>query len=559
MAGILFPAAVWGLTLFLSSGADAVPSPGSVSAGPGPTLAAGASTDTQPIDEIPAEATGSVLPAGAAYWYHRVHVLPGTVDVGIVAGSAIERTVEVWNGHLTPQILAGISVSGVDGGVTLAIPDGSPPTTYGALESRVHTITVSPDGPPLPDARYVFDFEADAPTLRVLGQRVVVLPIPPNWSRGILERFEWATDVLTAHDGGEQRIRRRPDPRLYTEFDVLAVADDAAWLDATLDGAQAKACIFPRWPDVGPLTAAVSAGAVSLACDTSGRDFTVGGLAVLVADAATFEAFTVTSVAAGAIGIDPPVAADWPKGSRVAPARLARLRATQSAEWWAEEGLSASIGATTITGVALSASDWSPTYQGRGVFVRRPHRGEDEGHEYTRATRVVVDAPAAPDWWDDPPARGFGQHPHVHIGKDRAESLGLRAWAAARQGRFTPFWLPLWNAPMTLTGSVSSSGVTVTVKGANRGRLLRGAPWRRHIALWHRTQGWLFREVEDAAISGASDVLTLATAFGVEVLPADVRGLYWLAHVRLATDAVELLWYTTDITRLAFTASEVPE
>ena len=105
---------------------------------------------------------------------------------------------------------------------------------------------MSLDGPPVIEADFIFQFPDEAPTLSISGRRVVVFGLKPNWANGWLERLMWATDVLTARDGTEQRVGLRAKPRRSLEFSILVGSADAALLDVLLSAWQSRvyACLL---------------------------------------------------------------------------------------------------------------------------------------------------------------------------------------------------------------------------------------------------------------------------------------------------------------------------
>src|SRR5690348_11082908 len=93
----------------------------------------------------------------------------------------------------------------------------------------------------------------------------------------------YATDILTATDGTEQRRRLRTIPMRRETYTVGTLDSRASGqLEHLLIAGQDQQWAVPYWPHQTFLTAAASAGSsVALTCDTTDRDFTVGGQAIL--------------------------------------------------------------------------------------------------------------------------------------------------------------------------------------------------------------------------------------------------------------------------------------
>ncbi|WP_188876245.1 hypothetical protein, partial [Sphingobacterium alkalisoli] len=60
-------------------------------------------------------------------------------------------------------------------------------------------------------------------------------PLPPNWSDGMTESFEFSTQIITADSGKEQRLSRRTKPRRSLSMrHTLTTADEAAQYQAII-------------------------------------------------------------------------------------------------------------------------------------------------------------------------------------------------------------------------------------------------------------------------------------------------------------------------------------
>ncbi|MBP8867649.1 MAG: hypothetical protein KBG62_06060, partial [Propionivibrio sp.] len=241
----------------------------------------GALSNQLPIGEITTPSVGVIVRQFERDWYHHVHLLPGRMALGNLLSTQV-RQVEVWNAHFAPKTLSAV-IGQNNGGLILAAPT-NPPTTYGMLESRLHDVSIGLDGPPVIEASFTFQFPDEAPTLSISGRRVVVFGLKPNWADGWLERLMWATDVLAARDGTEQRVSLRTKPRRSLEFSILVGRDDAALLDVLLSSWQSRVYALPIWPDKAVLAATVTAGSTVIPLTTTNLEYEADGLLVIGSD-----------------------------------------------------------------------------------------------------------------------------------------------------------------------------------------------------------------------------------------------------------------------------------
>ena len=144
-------------------------------------------TNLAPVESSPRALTGRIARSFTEDYYYRVHVRPSRIDLGNTM-SVQTREVEVWNSWFEPNALAAIHATNAEG-MTLSGP-ASHPTSFGPLESRIYILSVTPNGPPVVNAVFQFDFERDDPTLRALGRRIVGWVLGPDWTEPVVERLE---------------------------------------------------------------------------------------------------------------------------------------------------------------------------------------------------------------------------------------------------------------------------------------------------------------------------------------------------------------------------------
>lgn len=506
---------------------------------------AGALINTLPIAESVSAFAGNVVRMFEQDWYHRVHLLPAKIALGNLLSTQI-RQIEVWNAHFAPKTLSAL-VGENDGGITIAAP-ANPPTTYGMLESRLHNISVSLDGPPVIEASFTFQFPGEAPRLSITGRRVVVFGIKPNWVDGWLERLMWATDVLTARDGTEQRISLRTKPRRSLEFSILVGRDDAALLDVLLSAWQSRVYALPIWPDKARLPLTLPAGSTLIPIPTLNLEYEADGLLVIGSDSRNTEAAEILSVAANAVTLKQPLLQTWPAGAFVAPARTARLRNSQPVIRVTESVASARL-VFDIAGTTTITTQESPTtFNSAPVWLARPNRVRDVETDYRRLAEVL-DFDTGITAVDDHAARPFVRRAFDYLLKNRTEIAAFRGWLAARAGRLTAFWHPTWEASIAPTRKILANQTVMTIASRGYALYFNPMPGRTEAAFLHKSGAWHFRSIQGfgAGTSGDEEVMTINQPFGFDADPEDWITIYFLEKTRLDADQIEINWQTDSV------------
>lgn len=499
---------------------------------------------------------GSVSPGYAADYYDTIWVRPSSLDLGNLLSSQ-QRDIEVWNAWRVPRTLAAIDATNADG-LDLIAPEPAP-TTFGALESRVYTLNIALDGPATIDASFEFEFEAVAPALTVTGSRVVIFAVSPDWAQPVTERLEWLTDVLESYGGIEQRRSLRSAPRRRFEYALFAREVEAAYLDALLAAWQARVYALPVWTDAGRLAADLPAGATAIAIPTAYLDYHEGGLAILAADPRHADAVEISAVAADGLTLKRATLNTWPAGTRVYPARLARLPASVSIN----HATAAHSRGTLVFDLA-DRTDIAPVESAAaldGVPVNEQHHNwaAAVSQDYTREVETFDSQLAIAPLVDDGPDRSFGRRRYRYTLAGRADIADFRAWLAARQGRLNACYQPTWQADLTLTAVTGATSTQLTIERIGAALYTAAKPPRAAVRIALHDGTIFYRQIT-AAVTGAdpdTELLAMDSALGMAVGPDDVRLISWMALARLDADAIEIAWQTDALAQVDLALREV--
>jgi hypothetical protein len=511
-------------------------------------------TSTLPIEANGAPRIGWIARSYSDDYYHRVHVYPAVVDVGNVV-SDTQRQVEVWNAHFSPRTLASVTASGTTDGLSLSgQPD--PPLSYGPLQSRIYTLTAKLAGAPVIDARYQFNFSAEAPATRVTGRRIIVWSFGADWGGGVLERLTWATDVHAHYDGTEQRVRMRQHARRAIEYRLLAPrADVMRRMEALLFGWGGRSYLLPIWWEADRLAAPLAAAATSITVtDAALKDYAAGGYVVIERDRAA-EAAQIASIAGNTLTLALPTQQAWPAGSRVMPGVLATLEEAVPVARPTDALAAATVRWSVDESSARdrTAQEIGPTYSGRAVLDERPDRAEDVSEEWAR-TWTVLDSLTGIVMRDDTSGSPVIRRTYTWLLSGRAAIDRWMRWAAARAGRLTPLWLPSWADDLRVVQAIGAGDTAIVVDATGSAQYVGAHPLRPALRIETKGGAVYHRAVTGvAAVDATQDSISIDSALGVALQPADVRRVMWLTLARLESDAVEIAYESDSTARLAAT------
>lgn len=513
---------------------------------------AGPMTNNLPISEVVSNFAGGVMRMFERDFYNRIHLSPAVIDAGNVISNAT-RYVEVWNAWSEGKTLASIAASGTTGGITLG-GQSAPPLAFGPLQSRIYALTVSTSGDPVIDARYMFDFGAEKPVLRVTGRRIVVWSFRPNWADGITERLEWLTDVLTAYDGGEQRVRLRNNARRVIEYAFAVEGNDARLLEALTFGWGGRLYCLPVWWEADFLPSGIAAGATSVTVtDAALKDYRAGGLIVFWSSVGKSEAVEILSISGNTITLKLPLANSFPPGTRVAPAVLARL-AGETQYTHITDRIVTGRGRFEVDGsIDRAPAEIGPTWEGHAVLDERPDRADDVDETWAR-TLDILDNLTGVIMVDDTSGSPIIRRSYTWTLAGRDAINRWKRWAAARAGRANALWLPTFADDIELTRPVGINDTAMRVRNTLSSRYVGAHSLRAAVRIELKTGQVFHRRVTGIAeLDADTEVIVIDSALGVVVNPADVRRIMWMGLARLDADALEIHYITDSIAQIRTT------
>jgi hypothetical protein len=365
-------------------------------------------------------------------------------------------------------------------------------------------------------------------------------PLAPDWSAGVRESLGWLTEILAAKITAYTQHRSlRLSPRRTFTFDVIADGQGRRVVDALLFDQGARLWDLPIWPDVQRLGVAVQADDPVIPCRTSGFDFVAGGRALLRRDVNAFEVVTIDAVLGNGLTLQTPLQSTWAPGTRIFPLRLARVVDGSQENGWNDDA-----GKRSVSFELAEVCDWAAAfpaseYLGMPVLEHRPDLGTDPRASYSRQIEVVDGGTSLPAVFDLV-GRSFRSVSHRWLMHGRDEHQTVRSLLYALAGRYSPIWLPSWNSDLKVTASISAAGISLTVQWCGYTIFGRQQPARRDIRIELKGGVVFYRRIVGSVDNGATEVLTIDSALGVDVVPAQIRLVSFMTLCTLASDNVDI-------------------
>lgn len=493
-------------------------------------------------------AFGGVLAPGFALndWYNRIHISQGLLALGNVI-SGVTQTISLWNAWLTSaQTLNTLTATSSDG-ITYTGP-GTPPLNLAPNQQLNWTFTVSIDGPPTINAAFVWAFaDGESVSLSVTGSRVTAWALTPDWANSVKEILQFKTDVMTAWSGAEMRRALRIAPRRLFDFQSPMQQQERRIIEAQLFAWSAMVWALPIFVDGQRLTAALGSGATTIPADTVNRDFVTGGVAILIGDASNYEVVQINSFTSTALALAHPVVGNWPVGSRLYPARTARLAAYPKITRDNGEFASISVSFMTVEPCDWPAATGLPQYRGYPVLEDSPDTSGNDTGGYERQA-VTIDNDTGVLEVDDTAQIGFPSGTHAWFMKGRTPRAFFRSLMYLLKGRQGEIWVPTYQSDLKLVATIGSSDVAISVEMTGYTLYMNGQINRKDIRIEMLNGTVYYRRISGAAtLDQYTERLSIDTALGANITPSQIRRISFMSLSRLDSDSIEIDHINSDV------------
>jgi len=514
--------------------------------------------DNRPVAANDRLLEGVLCPMFVEDFYERVHVTPAVIALGNLVSAQV-RTFEVWNAFFTSNNNISLTPVGDTTGVILTEP-AIPPTLYAALESREYLISVGLTGPPAIDIVYTWVFDTESVTLELTGNRVIIFAFSPDWSDDVVERYEWATQIIEADDGTERRNRLRTNPRRSMEYRVLVETDDKRWLETYLWDWKARLFSVPIWTDCVFTTADTPIGdSVIDVAFTDNTSFKVGGVAIFIIDQRDTEAVEIASIDPTSLTLLRPTLKAWPSGTRIYPALVGRLTEDQNLIQPTADIDFASVKFQFVDNEAIPAVDAPIQYQdvnGEPTFIleKIPNRASDLSLTY-QSKYGLVDFGINVPFVDD--RQGF---PDVvtkfeFADEGREDIWFWKEWLHARAGKHTPFWISSQSQDFVLLETIFSTDVGIVVQDYEYRNFYNFAQGKRDIVIVSKAGQRFYRRITSAtSTTPGEEIIGIDAPLGITITLNQIKIISFLHPSRLDVDGIEIAWSHTEFAKIAFAA-----
>jgi len=370
---------------------------------------------------------------------------------------------------------------------------------------------------------------------------------------------EWLTEVLRPSAGLVQHRQLRDQPRMSVAFQGIATGQRRRWLENLLERNGARRWYVPL-PGAGfVLGAPLAAGAAGIPGTTAGTLLRAGGRVALVPvdQPRRAEVFTVTDVQPAGIVLAGNTVNAHPAGTRVLPVFEARLVSIPALSRFTGDAVPWAVEFELAEPLPIDAAASPVLYRTFPVLDMPMDWSNDPDWQPHRET-LREDNDTGPVWLADPLGQSqmIIKRPCTAVGAEELAQVLGQLWALA--GRANPVWVHTHAHDLVLAAGMSAGSTAMDVEWAGLGTGPR-PPGRRDLRIALRNGTVLHRRVTTvAAPSSNVERLTLDSAPGVAIIPADVLQLSWMSLCTQSADVVRINWWKHDVAQIELAFQAVP-
>jgi len=476
-----------------------------------------------------------VTPSWDSLLFDHILIIPSRLALGNLLSNQT-RTLEVANLYLEPRQWLSVS-SAVVGLEFLNLPPFGSPVGYELLSfgSYLLQVGISADGPATIDGAIDFDFDVGPQDVPVTGRRIVTWQFQPR--PGIEETLEWATDILEAWDGTEQRASLREAPRQVFKVEYIKRTQIERRIRGLLFDWLARSFALPIWVEARTTSAPSLVGTLTLNVPTASADFRVDGLVFVYLDDETFEAIEIDSFTSSAITLKSELARTYPPGALVMPAVTAYAATQPSTPRIPGGGYVYSMQFTTISNIDLPDATGASTYDSRILLDDCNLVESGESDSWSRAVDVI-DNVSGRLLQTSRTDRSRFRTQKVWDSPNLATLWRVRRLLHHFAGSRKSFWLPSFNPDIVLAQTIAPNATTFRIVECGYTAFIFSRRPFQDVRLILNDGTKIIRRVTGAVVEDAEEVLTISTTFStlLTITPAMVKQIEFVNLVRIADD-----------------------
>ena len=479
-----------------------------------------------------------VMPSFFQDFYFKVHVTPNPVNLGNIL-STVEQTFYIWNAHFVSSTITSISELATNG-LQITTQEGA--ILYG-LGEGTYVLKAFTSGSPEVNAKFTFNMSTnDTAFLSVTGQRVIVFPFPPDWTKDITTSYSWHTDIITTFSGNEQRIQLLQKPRFKYSYSVYPHQKDKRSFDTILNNWMYRKFSVPLWHQPMECKSPSLAGDFTINVDTDFFGLQTGMPLAIVVTGKIYPV-TIVGFTSTVITLTLALSIDVPLGAKVYPMVIASLPNKVTTKFVGRSTVTSSLEFSADVAPDTSPVDVVETYRGKPLLLAQPNYNLGLSTEFSSET-IITDNEISAVTVQVKSDQVVSTTGFSWTSLSNEQHTKLLSWFYSRVGMQKPTWVCSWQEDLKVIDTSSIHEQSLIVENIGMSRHLINKINRRDIIVWYIDNTYQTFRILDIFIDTNSEVLSLDSGVNRNVTPNGVAMVCYLEYKRLGSDSVSFKWDT---------------
>ena len=432
--------------------------------------------------------TGAAFIDVNAWFLENWWIFPRPVDFGNITTDKT-LTVDILNAfRYSDHTFLSVNLTALPG---VTVSANSPPFIIRTMEQLPLNFTAASAGVSIFDDDSIFVFSNRSVTVRMLGVRVILFPIPPE--KPLTEQLSWKTNIMRSRDQSEQRHSLRIIPRQIVDMEFLPQTPvEEAQLRNAIRVSQPFLYGIPEWwderPILNPTLADIAIGATVIPCNPDNAMFFADRSVIIIRPGGSSFDADLDSVQSGvSVTLTQPTIVPLEVGSAIIPLATGHLMGSPGLKDWliGQWGTNLVFQFTSSADLAFSAAEFTAnTFFDKhpldGLLVMSDPNfvdGVTFSHEMIQKRTVVdsgvgqIDSKAVDDIAIPVRPKGVVLHNAADIWQWKKLLHFLR-------GSWTKFYLPTYQNDLPVNTVFDLSAASVVIDFINQTNIGFGLPYR---------------------------------------------------------------------------------